>query len=416
MSALNSWRGWLITILIAGRVAAALVIGFGPWTDEASELQGWDAERFAMIAADDRTHWADAEIEYPPGSVVIFEAVHRIGDPSTVGGPNVVGMNRSLVVLGLIADLLAVGLLWRSISTTAALAYLILGTPLLPMGYLRLDLVTATMGLAALLLLSQRSSGRDRRTFGLASLGFGSLVALGASIKLWPVLLIAAAVRFRRWSHVAYATAGGLVLAAAWLIWAAAGFNPVAQVTALRGATGWHVESTVGALVAMFTEETARLELNAFRIGSLDPLLVALGRVLIVGYIGFIIVRPASLRRPAASKEPERRSNPPATTDAAAAVLGSLAMLLGTSALLSPQFLLWLVPFAALCLAERQTRHLGLMAGGAFLLTGATLAAYGPSGVDQPVPALLLTVRNLSLFLVAAACLRHLNQRQRLVE
>ena len=60
-------------------------------------------------------------------------------------------------------------------------------------------------------------------------------------------------------------------------------FHPVDQVLSLRGATGWHVESLVGALVALFTDADATLELNAYRIGTLRPTLVTLGRVGAVG-------------------------------------------------------------------------------------------------------------------------------------
>ena len=378
MGYLTGW--WWIPAVLVRLVAAGLLL-FGPWTDEPTELDGWDVARFQEIAEAPGTPWADHPVEYPPGSVAVIEVLAT---------DDVVATARVLVVAGLAADLATAGLLAITAGTATARAYLVLGTPLVPMGMLRLDAIVILVAVSGAVMLGLAPD--DARPGWRRDGAFGALVALGAAIKVWPVLLIAAAVALRRWRGAVVATGIGVAALGLWLVWAGVATAPIEQVVSLRGAAGWHVESTIGAVVAVVTEEPSRFELDAYRIGVLDELLVSFGRLLSVAAMAALVVLGLGATR-------RGRGNGPEVVGLV--MLASVAALLVTAPLLSPQFLLWLTPWAA-PLAGRgiDRRPVRFVVGATMastLLTGATLAVFGPPNLDGTIPALLLTARNLLL-------------------
>lgn len=420
----------LVAVAIVVRLVVALVLVAGPATDEIDELAGWDAERFQEIAERDGPAWVDHPVEYPPGSVVVFDRL---------AGTDVVETHRRLVVLSLVLDLGTALVLARRIGRPSAVAYLWLGLPLVPFGYQRLDtLVTTIAVVAALALLGSagsrraesphsgarwKGSGKGARDGIAADAVVAVAIAAGAMIKVWPALLIVGAVAIGRWRA---AVAAGLVTGAAGLAWLAVvgdGLGPLDQVLSLRGATGWHVESLPGALVALVGSDQAALELNAYRIGTLRPGLVTAGRALAVITMGLLAV--AGLRRtragtgagPGDQGRPEALDRETPFDDGtrpvvALATLGSVAALVVTAPLLSPQFLVWLVPFAALAWSPQASGPGSIRVGPALLatsmaaaLTGVALHGFGPDGLTGFVPAALLTVRNLALIGVVGTCL-----------
>lgn len=390
-------------VAVAVRIIVALVLIAGPWTDEPAELDGWDAERFQEIADRDTRAWVDQPIEYPPGSVVVFDLV---------AGDDVVSTNRLIVALSLVAELGVVAVLWRTVGRGPAQTFLFLGLALVPLGLLRLDmLVTVVAALAAVVLVGPRK----RRRWGAvdgggglgAGVGFSGLVMIGAMIKLWPALLIGAAWGIGR-RHAAVAGAAATAGAGAlWLAMVGDGLEPVRQVLSLRGATGWHVESLPGALVSLFGDESLRLELNAFRIGTLRPGVVTAGRVVALLVMALLVVRAA------------RWNDGRATMQRLSLVMiGSVSALLVTAPLLSPQFLLWLTPWGALLLMDEadeddplpalRVRPMMTLLATSVVLTGFTLTVFGPPNLAATVPAALLTARNLTLLALPAMCLHML--------
>ena len=373
------------------RLVVALVLVAGPATDDVGELAGWDAERFQEIADRDGRAWVDEPVEYPPGSVVVFDRL---------AGGDVVDTHRRLVARSVVLDLGMALALARRVGPGPARAYLWLGLPLVPFGYQRLDLlVTAIAGVGALALVTDRG----RRRTALAADGLAALaIAVGATVKIWPVLLVVGAVAIGRWR----AAAGAVVLTAAagvtWLATVGNGLEPVDQVLSLRGATGWHVESLPGALVALFGGDRARLELNAYRIGTLRPGLVAAGRV--VAVMTMAVLALAGYRRVRSDHGPGAETE---RTVFALAVLGAVAALVVTAPLLSPQFLVWLVPWAALAgpwPRPGPARAAVALTALAAVLTGLALHGFGPDGLSGTAPAGLLTTRNLVLVGLVAAC------------
>lgn len=417
-SQLQRMGAGLVAVAIIVRLVVAVILVAGPATDEIGELSGWDAERFQQIAERDGAAWVDHPVEYPPGSVVVFDRL---------AGSDVVDTHRRLVVLSLILDLGVAVALARRVGRPPAAAYLWLGLPLIPFGYQRLDtLVTTIAVVAALALLvpvgssgaetSRGRAGAGRTAGMLSDVVAAAAIAAGTMIKVWPALLIIGAIAIGRWRA---AIAAGVVTGVAGLAWLAIvgdGVGPVDQVLSLRGATGWHVESLPGALVALVGSQRAELELNAYRIGTLRPGLVTTGRVLAVVTMGLLAIgglrRFGALTSARGGEGAEKRAGEYDRPVFALATLGSVAALVVTAPLLSPQFLVWLVPLAALAVPSDDATAAPIRIGPALAatataatLTGVALHGFGPDGLSGLVPAALLTARNLALIAVVGTCL-----------
>ncbi|MDH3293502.1 MAG: glycosyltransferase 87 family protein, partial [Acidimicrobiia bacterium] len=406
----------MVAVAVAVRLVAATVLVLGPWTDEPADVAGWDIERFVAILAVPGRLWRDAPVEYPPGSVLVFKALDWLSPP---GMDAVIGAHRVLVVLALAADLALAWLLARQGRDIAAW-YLVLGLPLVPMGLLRLDVIVTLLAAgAALMALNRgRRPGRDRaRGPAWADGAVGLLAAAAIMVKVWPGLLIPSFWALRRHrSTVAALTATALAVLT-WLGWADAGFEPVRQVVELRGATGWHLESVGGVLTSLAVGtglwsagpgQGPRLELNAYRTGILDPAMVTAARALAVAAFMALAVRG---RRALASDGDQGRER----AVLGAVVLGSTAALLVSSPLLSPQFLLWLTPWAAF-IGSDQDRTLAApvtITLAATTITGMALAVFGPPDLHQPSAAVALAVRNGLLLALPISCWRWLGRPDR---
>ncbi len=404
-------------------MVAALALIAGPWTDEVAELAGWDIERFLAIANDTGRAWRDRAVEYPPGSVVVFELLDRLS-PSIPEG--VVAAHRVLVVLMLAVDLAVARILGRY-GLRAAATYLVLGLPLVPMGLLRLDLLATLAAMVAVAVAvaagngSRATTGPVNRPDRWSSALAGVLVAVGAMVKLWPALLVPALWAVRRERAAVAGVAAGLVLTLWWLLWADAGLSPVRQVIDLREATGWHVESLGGVATVLAdvtgvrsleTGEEIRRELDAFRVGTLNSTMVMVGRILAVGAIAGLAWRARTPREELiVGRTPHEE-----LAVLGAVMTGSVAALLITSPLLSPQFLLWLTPWAALMIIDPGRRGVPtplVLTAAAATLTGAVLAVFGPPDLGHPVAAFVLAVRNLLLLALPVSCWRWLGRNDR---
>lgn len=393
---------WLVIAAIAVRLLAAGALAFGPWTDSASDLAGWDVERFQEIAEADGRPWVDNPVEYPPGSVVIIEAI---------AGATTVGTHRTLVLSSLFIDGAIAAIVTLTGGRRAGAWYLLLGLPLVPMGLLRFDLWSVVFAVAAVFALSQRKPR-----------AFAVLATLGALIKAWPVLLLAPALALGRWRAAGLAIAAMGLSGLVWIGWAGWSLEPVSQVLSLRGASGWHVESVPGSVTALLGTSEPELQFNAYRIGALQQWLVRLGQAVTVA----VVVALGVYGRRAAAHLPDRRAGTGGrelegrahdeVVIVATVLAGSVSALIVTAPLLSPQFLLWLTPWAALAApgpdqdGSLTPPPLCWPVGAATVLTGTTLAAFGPPNLAAPLPAILLLARDgLLVFtiVVALRLLRH---------
>ena len=285
----------------------------------------------------------------------------------------------AMVRIVAVADLLIAFLIGRAFGWGAAAVYLALTLPLLPLYFRRFDLLptaAATIGMAA--------HRWARPLLGAASL------AIGASLKLWPLPLMAfifgSTDRPAR-RKVAQALAVTLMLlGGGWIL--LGGLPSVGHVVTFRGATGWHIESLVGAFIAVWDSSTLRIESDAWRLGYTTPVmtivLLSLGTMASfwVSWQGAIRKRPLG-----------------------ATWLGSVTALLVFSPLLSPQFMAWLAPATAIAWSEGSRRP-AVLAGAAAAFTFLLMRAYGAILAGELGGLLLVMIRNSLLLLACADAMR----------
>ncbi len=289
-------------------------------------------------------------------------------------------------VLVLLCDALVFGLLLYAGSRPGmrgAGAWLwVVGVPLLgPTVYARYDLMVTAVAVAALL-----AGVRRPRVLG-------ALAAFGTLLKVWPVLLLVGTARGRdtrrSWSAAAV-TAAVLVLAAAVLLPGAFAF-----LTFQRD-RGLEIES-LGALVFHVARQfgwEGRVEL---RYGSMEfagphvPLVSTLALALSLLALGWLLVW-------------RLRARTFAVHTPADAAFTAVLLFTVTSRVISPQYMVWPLGVAAVCLVFRGSR-MALPAGLVLVATAVTLLEF-PLGFAHVVASdaegvALMAVRNG--LLVAAA-------------
>jgi hypothetical protein len=161
------------------------------------------------------------------------------------------------------------------------------------------------------------------------------------------------------------------------------------QVLTFRGATGWEVESTVGGLWMLFDRSSMRVETGAWRIGTtsgpISVLLFAAGTLTSL----WMVWRGAR------------------TGHVGAGWAGGLSALLALSALLSPQFAVWLAPAAGVAWVEGDIR-VAVMTTLIVFFTNLEFKAFAPLMRGEMRALLLVLARNLMLVLFAIDTARFL--------
>jgi len=325
-----------------------------------------DFDNYYRIATRPGRPYVDFPVEFPVGTVQAFRTLAPIAG-------NRARFGVTLVVLNTIADLAIAGALAWGWGVEAAAGYALIVTPIVDLFFLRLDLWStafAAVGVAAW------RRGRPLLTaFGLAG---------GAAFKLWPLAFLPLLlVPFRgraRTASIATALAAGTAILGAWL-WVA-GPRGLYQVLTFRGATGWEVESTVGALWMLINRSSMRLESDAWRIGTtsgpISVLLLVLGSLPCV----WMVWRGARTRH------------------VGAGWAGGISALLTCSPLLSAQFACWLAPAAGVAWAERDTR-IALLTTVAVFLTNLVWKSFTPLLRGEPGALAMVIARNIVLALIA---------------
>ena len=325
----------LIVLLVAVRVFVLLVtirVAHSPRLDDG------DIIRFEQIATTEGRPYRDFAVEYAPLELATIRAVGGDGVPTTA---------TRVAVLWLICDLSTAAALAWGWGKTAAATYLVIGLPMLPLMSLRLDPVSVLLAVGGFALIRHR-----REASG------GALIGAAVLFKLWPLLLVPALVlrgRRRALVWLAFVTAGGV------LVWLAfGGIRAPWQVLSFRGATGWHIQSLIGAVIWIVTGGPVRSELNAIRIGTI-PAWARLG--LIASTIAVVVGVWWHARRWRGSAVGR-----PATA--------AIALVIALSPVFSSQYVSWLVPWAAI---DRDRDGPGAMMWVVFaisVLTGILFSAY----------------------------------------
>ncbi|MEU0118927.1 glycosyltransferase family 87 protein [Streptomyces bobili] len=277
-------------------------------------------------------------------------------------------------VLALLADLAVLVLLLRAGRSPRGARVWVAGVPLLgPTVYARYDLMVTAVAVAALL-----AGVRHPRVMG-------ALVGLGALLKVWPVLLLAGAVRRRAWGAAAV-TVG--LLSALLALTAPGAF---AFLSAQRD-RGTEVES-LGALVFHVARHfgwSGEVLLNYGSVEFAGPHVgmvsdAALG--LTVAAFGWLLLWRLRARRFA----------PHTLADAA---FTAVLLFTVTSRVISPQYLVWLVGLAAVCLCFRDS---GMGPPAALVLAASLVTVlefpvwFGHVVASDPLGLALLFLRNALL-------------------
>jgi len=307
--------------LIALRIVAALVLA-NAGIEKDDNILGGDARRYDEISNSQGTAYRDFEVEYPPVTLALIKATHGHDRQATLTG---------LILTQLALDLGCIAVLWWAWSKRTALAYLVLSAPLVlfPFLYVRIDLLSvflATLGL-----------GLARR--GLERSG-GVALAVSVFAKVWPVVVAPVLLIERKTKATITATIGVIVGAVAWVAWV--GTTGPEQVLSFRGAKGWQIESLPGIWFHVTDAQRSHVESGAWRTfatmpGWSRPVLTALslGTVLLAWGLAY--------RR--------RRAGDDDSVVYGAAPLVSVLGLLIFAPILSPQYILWMLPWAAITVA-----------------------------------------------------------------
>lgn len=320
----------------------------------------------------------DPRWQYPPGAAGVFLLAHALS-ASYLRGLLVVLLTSDAAVLGVLA-LRSGPLRWRLAGGWLwVLGPLALG----PVMVTRFDVVATAFAVAGLALMGRPVLG-------------GGVLALGGWVKVWPAVVLGA-VRDRVGALVALA---GVVAASVGVVATLAALGQLGAAASFLGyqqQRGLQVESVAATPFVLAHAwghgPAASYQYGAFQIGGrgtgLAVTACTLAELLVLLAYAGVTLR-AWWRRPAA--------------DGAERSLVLVLFLLITSRVLSPQYLVWVLGLAALCLTRRGGRQLPtaillLLAAGCSQLVYPLY--YDDLLAGRVAPTLVLALRNV--LVVAAA-------------
>jgi hypothetical protein len=347
-------------------------IVYEPWSDQLGE---------GVLPSGDT--W-----QYPPGAALIL-MLPRLGLALTGFGQSFVG---TMLVFDLIGFALVAALGRREKKDAGVWVWLLAIPMLRTLPILRFDMSATVLAVGAMIVVHRRPAW------------FGVLAGLGATLKVWPIVLLLGEWDRRRLLRASLAAAGAIALVFA--ISAIAfdgdqiGFLHEQGKRWLQlesvASTPWHLRELVTGQPPNEVLRYGALEIGSGPADALAHLLdVASLAVLIGGGIWWLL-RSRAIDR--------------GRTDLAEVALSRdfaftlVLLLMVTSRVLSSQYLLWTLGLAAVLLSTRGTR----LARPAWIAIGAaviTAAAYGPLGAHGPMPIygspFNMVVRNLAVLLAA---------------
>jgi len=293
-------------------------------TERDNNILGGDARRYDEISNSQGTPYRDFEVEYPPVTLALVKATHGFDQASTL---------QKLIVSEVILDLATVGVLAWAWDRRTALAYLVLSAPMIlfPFLYVRIDLLSvflATLGLGLVRRGLQRSGG--------------ATLAVSIYAKVWPAILLPVLLIERKTKATVAWCISLAVCGIAWLAWS--GTSGPTQVLSFRGSKGWQIESMVGIWYHWSNPLASHVEGGAWRTAAAIP---AYGRPLLTALSGitFLAAWWLAWRR--------RRDGDDDSVVYGLAPLVCVLGLLIFAPILSPQYILWLLPSAAIVAARR---------------------------------------------------------------
>jgi hypothetical protein len=292
--------------------------------------------RFTEIAATEGRPYRDFPVEYPPVSLGAIELV---------AGTNGNQTGANLVWFIALCDLVTVAALAFGWGRRAAVFYLLLTVPLLGSLLTTIDLISVALAVGAVALMVR---GRER----LGGVAFAAAILA----KVWPLALLPMMVLQRKrralvWS-VAALTLGTLV----WVWWG--GPSGPLQVATQRHTPGWEYESVIGS-VLWALGRGGFVTINAStRLGVAPGWAKAL-------LLGAAIAGIAAVWYRASRREPREIGLP---------AVAAVSILMLSAPLLSPPYMIWLAPWAAIACTER-TGYVRWLLAALMLVSGLMLVA-----------------------------------------
>lgn len=356
----------LIAALVIHAVAFAISAARSP------EPAG-DFDRYYAIGSNGGRPYVDYQVEHPIATLIVFKSLARLPRGRASFGLGV-------VLLDLAGDAVIVSSLLWGWGVVAAAFFAVTVIPVIGLFFNRIDAWSTAAAILAV------AAWRRHRPLPL-----GAALAIGGAFKLWPLVLAPLLVVPWRGRRSVAALAAFAVIAAALAgtgLWMA-GANSVLQVLTFRGASGWQIESLTGNIIQMTSAYVPREESGSWRIGaSGGPLAIAM----------FLAAAPICLW---SSWRGARLDH------VGSGWLASVSALLLLSALLSAQFVIWLVPGAAIAWSSGQRRS-ALLTAAVVLLTEVFYAPYGSVVGGRPWALLLVLARNLVLAALTASAIADL--------
>lgn len=326
--------------------------------------------------------------QYPPGAAFLL-LLPRLG-------LGIEGFGASFVMTMLAFDFVAFALIaWlsRREGKDAGVWLWLLAMPMLrAVPLLRFDLVGTTFAIAALVVIHRRPAW------------FGALAGFGAMVKVWPIVVLFGEWDWRRLLRacVAAATAIALVFALSAIFFSGDVFEFLTE----QGGRGLQVESVASLpwhLHQAVTGEAPSVvsRFGAAEIGSPPADVVAD----LLEWVTLAVLAAAAAWWLARSRA--IRSGREDLADASVSrdfVFTLVLLLVVTSRVLSPQYLVWLFGLAAVALTAERSR----IGRPAWIVVGAAIfstAAYHHAGAWGPAPvygsAFNMVIRNLALLVAA---------------
>jgi len=321
--------------------------------------------RFTEIAAAEGRAYRDFPVEYPPVSLGAIELV--AGTNANETGANLIW----LMVLFDLVTAVALGIGW---GRRAAVFYLLLTVPLLAFLYTTIDLISVALAVSAVALVVR---GRER-------LG-GVALAAAVLAKVWPVALVPMMVVQRKRRALAWSVAALTLGTLVWVWWG--GPSGLLQVATQRHTPGWEFESLVGSLLWALGRGGLVSISDSTRVVGVAPWWA---KALL---LGAAVAGIAAVWHRASRREPPELGLP---------AVAAVSILLLAAPLLSPPYMIWLAPWAAIACTER-TGYIRWLLAALMLVGGLTFVAFS-AFPDVPLwsAKALLLLRNALLAAVPA--------------
>lgn len=362
------WLG----VWVATRALIVADVGFwhdaGPRLQDVNNYEVWSHYLTAQGAIPGGEAW-----QYPPGAAYLM-LLPRLGVGSY--GESFV----ALMLLFDLASLVLLALLGRRSGNCIGVWVWLLGLPLLgTFSVLRFDLVPTAIGIAALVVIHRRPTW------------FGALAGLGASIKVWPAILL-----FGEWDRRRLLRSAGAALGALALVFAVStiAFGDPASFLGEQDGRGLQEEAVATApwqvaQIVSGNEPERAIRYGAWEIvdgpaGTVASLLELLALAVLAAAAVWWLLRAKAIRGGRLD-----------LADAGVSrdfVFAVILLLVVTSRVLSSQYMVWLLGLSAVVLTAGTPR----LSRPAWLVIGATVLTTATFGSPENT-----LIRNLALLAAA---------------